>query len=198
MPLTLILGGARSGKSDLAMRLAWSTGRPVLFVATMEPADEESRLRVAAHRAARPRHWRTIEAPIALLDVLTAEARAGETVVIDCVTLWISNLLMASLGDADVDAAEMDAAVGSAVSLAEKLGEWCAASAGDVFVVTNEVGSGVVPPYALGRAFRDALGSGNRVLAARAERVLQVSAGMVIDLQAIGARSIESFGSSPR
>ena len=198
MALTLILGGARSGKSDLAVRLAAASGRPVLFVATMEPGDDELRARIAVHRAARPAEWRTVEAPIALLDALAAETRDGEFVLIDCATLWVSNLLLASLDDPDeAPAAEIDAAIGCAAGLAEKLASWCAEFAGEVAVVSNEVGAGVVPPYILGRAFRDALGSANRALAFRAGRVYLTAAGLALEVKSLGALPIEAFDEPP-
>jgi adenosylcobinamide kinase/adenosylcobinamide-phosphate guanylyltransferase len=198
MALALILGGARSGKSDLAVRLAASSGRPVLFVATMEPGDDELRARVAAHRASRPAEWRTIEAPVALLDALTAEACPDAFVIIDCVTLWVSNLLLAALGDAErATAGEIDAAVRSAVTLAEKLAAWCADAGAEVAAVSNEVGSGVVPAYALGRAFRDSLGGANRALASRASRVYWTTAGLVLELKSLGAVPVEAFGEEP-
>jgi adenosylcobinamide kinase/adenosylcobinamide-phosphate guanylyltransferase len=192
--LTLILGGARSGKSDLAVRLAAASGRPVLFVATLEPGDDEMRARIATHRAARPSGWRTVEAPIALLETLAAEARAGDCVLVDCVTLWISNLLLAAFGDGEPAASELDAATATITALATKLADWCAAVDGDVIAVSNEVGAGVVPTYALGRAFRDALGAVNRVLAARADQVYSMSAGLALELKSLGALPVESFG----
>ncbi|HXH83638.1 MAG TPA: bifunctional adenosylcobinamide kinase/adenosylcobinamide-phosphate guanylyltransferase, partial [Candidatus Tectomicrobia bacterium] len=88
--LTLIIGGARSGKSELALRLAHASGRDVLFVATMEPGDDELRERVARHRSERPAAWRTLEEPRDLVAVLEREARPGDVVVIDCITLWVS------------------------------------------------------------------------------------------------------------
>jgi adenosylcobinamide kinase/adenosylcobinamide-phosphate guanylyltransferase len=195
MALTLILGGARSGKSDLAVRFAAASGRPVLFVATMEPGDDELRARVAAHRATRPAGWRTIEAPVALLDALAAEARPGAFVIIDCVTLWVSNLLLGAIEDVErASAAEIDAGVRSVVSLAEKLAAWCANTGAEVAVVSNEVGAGVVPPYALGRAFRDALGGSNRALASRAQRVYWTAAGLALEIKALGALPIEADG----
>lgn len=198
MALTLILGGARSGKSDLAVRLAAGSGRPVLFVATMEPGDEELRSRVAAHRAARPAEWRTVEAPIALLDSLAAETRGGEFVVVDCATLWISNLLLTALDHPDqAQAAEIDTAIQCAAGLADKLGSWCVEFDGDVAVVSNEVGAGVVPPYALGRAFRDALGGANRALASRADRVFWTAAGLALEIKSLGALPIDAFGEPP-
>jgi adenosylcobinamide kinase/adenosylcobinamide-phosphate guanylyltransferase len=196
--LTLILGGARSGKSDLALRLAAASKRPVLFVATMEPGDGEMCARIDAHRAGRPDAWRTVEAPIALLDALAAEARAGDCVLIDCVTLWVSNVLLSSLGDdGSPTASEIESSVRAAVALAEQLARWGGNFDGEAIVVSNEVGGGVVPAYALGRAFRDALGGANRALASRAGRVYHVEAGLAVDLKALGAQPIESLGEAP-
>jgi adenosylcobinamide kinase/adenosylcobinamide-phosphate guanylyltransferase len=195
MGLTLILGGARSGKSDFALQLARASGRQVVFVATMDAGDDELRARIARHREERPREWRTVEEPIALLDALATHANAECFVIVDCLTLWISNLLLAALPSAD-DAApvEVDAAVRACVAQAEALAAWCAAFDGEVAVVSNEVGSGVVPAYALGRAFRDALGAANRSVAARADAVQHVVAGLAVDLKARGATFVAPRG----
>jgi len=196
--LTLIIGGARSGKSDLALRLAAASKLPVLFVATMEPGDDEMRARIDAHRIGRPEAWRTVEAPLALLDVLSTEARAGDCVLIDCMTLWVSNLLLSSLGAGESPGtSEIESSVRAAALLAERLAAWCESFDGDALVVTNEVGGGVVPAYALGRAFRDALGGANRALALHARQVYQVAAGLAVDLKALGAQPVEALGETP-
>ena len=101
--LTLILGGARSGKSDFALKLASASRRDVLFVATMEPGDAEMRARIAAHREQRPANWRTIEEPRTVVEALRREALPGDFVLLDCMTLWVSNLLMDMADQADVD-----------------------------------------------------------------------------------------------
>lgn len=192
--LTLILGGARGGKSALAERLAAASGRPVLFVATMEPGDDETRARIAAHRASRPPGWRTVEEPIALLDAL-GQSRPGDFIIIDCITLWVSNLLLSGIGDADTaTAGEIHAAVAATLPLAAQLAAWCAAFDGEVAVVSNEVGAGVVPAYPLGRAFRDAIGTANRALAARADRVYYAIAGLALEIKSLGAVPIEPSG----
>jgi adenosylcobinamide kinase/adenosylcobinamide-phosphate guanylyltransferase len=191
---TLILGGARSGKSDLAERLALASSRTVLFLATMEPRDDELRARVELHRAARPAAWRTVEEQRDLLAALEAHARPGDFVIIDCLTMWISNLLLARLGEADdTPAAEVAEAIELACASARTLGAWAAAFDGDVAAVSNEVGAGVVPAYPLGRAFRDALGGANRILAERADRVYWLAAGLALELKSLGARPIETF-----
>jgi adenosylcobinamide kinase/adenosylcobinamide-phosphate guanylyltransferase len=197
--ITLILGGARSGKSDLAVRLAEDSGRRVLVLATMQPGDGEMRSRVAAHRASRPGAWRTIEEPLQLADALDAHARPGDFVLIDCVTLWVSNLLLARLPEHDgISPERIDAAVGAVRSAVDALLSWAADFGGDVALVSNEVGLGLVPPYPLGRVFRDALGAANRTLAERADRVLYVVAGLVLDLRALGAVPLGRFGEARR
>ena len=92
--LSLLIGGARAGKSALAERLAHASGRPVLFVATMEPGDDELRARITDHRASRPAGWRTVEAPLDVAGAIRARARPGDFVIVDCLTLWVSNMLL--------------------------------------------------------------------------------------------------------
>ncbi len=195
---TLILGGARSGKSDLAQRLAIATGRDVLFIATLQPLDDEMRRRVDAHRAARPASWTTVEATADLVGALDAHARPGACVVIDCLTLWASNLLLAVVGESDDVPAERGAAAVDAIAdRASALLERIAAHDGEVIAVTNEVGLGVVPPTPLGRLFRDALGGVNRAFAARADRVFYLTAGLALELKSLGAVPLESLGAPP-
>src|SRR3954449_1863839 len=120
--LTLILGGARSGKSDFGMKLASASGRQVFFVATMEPGGEEMRARIAAHRAQRPGEWRTIEEPRRVVEALHRDARPAECVLLDCMTLWVSNLLIDAADEADVDA--LQAAVSGVRSHVDALIDW--------------------------------------------------------------------------
>ena len=193
MALTLIIGGARSGKSTLALRLARASNRPVTFIATMIPGDDELRSRVDVHRAERPRSWRTVEAPGDPAAALASIDPAGFA-VIDCITLWVSNLLLAaSPNETDLPPAAANIAVDDIVTRSTALADSAARYEGDVCMVTNEVGSGVVPAYALGRAFRDALGAANGVMARRAECVYSVTAGLAVDLKALGARTIDAF-----
>ncbi len=192
--LTLILGGARSGKSDLAERLAIASGRSVLFLATMDPRDDDLRLRVERHRAGRPAAWRTIEEQYNVPAALESQARPGDFVIVDCMTMWISNLLLARLGDSgEPPAAEVADAIEDACGQARALAAWAAAFDGDVAVVSNEVGTGVVPAYPLGRAFRDALGIANRACAEPADRVYGLIAGLALDVKSLGARPIDAF-----
>lgn len=193
--LTLILGGARSGKSDLAQRLATAGNRDVLFVATMQPLDDETRLRIETHRATRPGAWTTAEAPYDIVAAIDERARPGACVVVDCLTLWVSNLLLDQVGDgSNVPPQRGAAAVEAIVRRAAALAERAARHDGDAIVVSNEVGLGVVPATPLGRLFRDALGGANREVAARADRVYYLTAGLALELKSLGARPLESFG----
>ncbi len=159
-PLTLILGGARSGKSLAAERLITAAPPPWHYLATAEAYDEEMRARIAAHRARRGAGWITEETPLAIAAAL---ARAPGPVLLDCLTLWLSNLL---LGGHDIDA-ETDA-----------LEAALAGRPAPVVLVANEVGLGIVPDNALARRFRDAAGRLHQRLAARADRVIFMVAGL--------------------
>ena len=159
--LTLVLGGARSGKSRHAERLITAHPAPWVYIATAQAFDAEMQARIAQHRARRDDGWRTLEAP---LDLPAALADAGDApVLLDCLTLWLTNLM---LGEHDLPAsiAAFEAA------LADR--------AAPTLVVSNEVGLGIVPDNALARAFRDQAGLLNQRIAARADRVLFLVAGL--------------------
>lgn len=199
MPLTLIIGGARSGKSALAQRLAESSARPVLFVATMEPGDDETRARIATHRAERPSHWRTIEEPRDVVAALRRDASAADCVVLDCVTLWVSNLLLARIDDVDAPRPDdLERALADIATAAADFAGWAASFDGEAVAVTNEVGAGVVPPFPVARAFRDALGAANAALAAASEKVYYTVAGLALELRAAGARPISRISGNER
>lgn len=166
---TLILGGARSGKSALAERLARDGGREVVYVATAEVRDDEMATRIAAHRARRPGHWLCVEEPLALAATLRVHAHAGRCVLVDCLTLWLSNLLHA--GDERYEIERDD------------LLETLPTLAGDLFMVGNEVGAGVVPMGELSRRFVDESGRLHQAVAARCERVVLVFAGLPMTLK---------------
>ena len=186
--LILIIGGARSGKSSFAERLARQGGR-VLFVATAEALDDDMARRIAAHRSSRPVEWDTLEEPRNLADAVRDKMNDDtfkyDTVVVDCLTMWVSNLLLTFEGDADAER--------KIVGAARELLEVCEASGGTWVVVTNEVGLGVVPPSSLGRAYRDALGRVNSLVASRADKVYLMAAGLALDLKALGARHIDDL-----
>ena len=164
--LTLVLGGARSGKSRYAESLIAVLPPPWAYVATAEAGDHEMAVRIRAHRARRGPSWRTIEAPRDLTAAFAACERMP--VLVDCLTLWLSNLMLA---DADVNAE-----VG-------RLEEALAATVAPVVLVANEVGSGIVPDHALGRTFRDLQGLLNQRIAARADRVVLMVAGLPLALK---------------
>jgi adenosyl cobinamide kinase/adenosyl cobinamide phosphate guanylyltransferase len=170
MPLTLLLGGARSGKSRMAIELVAATGKPVVVVATGEARDAEMAERIARHRAERPREWTTVEEP---LDIQGAMSSAADDscVVIDCLTLWVSNLMEQEVSDDEI------------VALAGSTSEHVVTHPGLVVAVTNEVGSGVIPDNPLGRRFIDLLGRVNAIWAAGAEQTKFVIAGKVLDLR---------------
>ena len=163
---TLVLGGARSGKSRYAEGLITTLQPPWAYVATAEAGDEEMAERIKAHRARRGAGWRTLEAPRDLAAALAA--CKNMPVLIDCLTLWLSNLMLA---DADIDAE------------VERLEKALAAAATPVVMVANEVGSGIVPDHPLGRRFRDLQGSLNQRIAADADRVVLMVAGLPLALK---------------
>ena len=160
--LTLVLGGARSGKSRYAESLVMEFPPPWLYVATAEPLDGEMTARIAAHRARRGAEWRAVEAPRDLAGALAKNSDGG-AVLVDCLTLWLSNLMLA---DADIaaESARLEAAL--------------ARLAAPLVLVSNEVGFGIVPDNALARSFRDAQGQLNQRIAARADRVVLMVAGL--------------------
>jgi adenosylcobinamide kinase/adenosylcobinamide-phosphate guanylyltransferase len=170
MGMTLLLGGARSGKSALAVQLAASE-REVVFIATAEAGDDEMAARIARHRAERPTGWSTREEPIAVAESLAA-APPEACVILDCLSLWVSNLLGADWAD-DAVAAE-----------AERTASAGAARVGRTIVVSNEVGLGLVPESPLGRRYRDLLGHVNTAFAERADEGFFLVAGRVLRLEA--------------
>ncbi|MGH2736501.1 MAG: bifunctional adenosylcobinamide kinase/adenosylcobinamide-phosphate guanylyltransferase [Actinomycetota bacterium] len=169
MPLVVLLGGARSGKSSLTMRLASACGTPVTFVATAEARDTEMVDRIARHRAERPADWDVIEEPLDLLAGLD-KPPDGDCVIVDCLTLWVSNLIEQGLADDEVRERAVEAA------------DAARSRSGRTIVVGNEVGSGVVPMNELARRYRDLLGSVNAAWAARAHHSALLVAGRVVGL----------------
>ncbi|NOY56023.1 MAG: bifunctional adenosylcobinamide kinase/adenosylcobinamide-phosphate guanylyltransferase [Actinobacteria bacterium] len=169
MSLTVILGGARSGKSGMAQRLARATGRPVVFLATATAGDDEMAARIERHRRERPTDWVVIEEPVDLSGTL--ERIDGEdTVIIDCVTLWLSNVLGIGWSEPTI--------LAGAAETAQRAGT----RPGETIVVSNEVGMGVVPVTPLGRSFRDLAGRVNRTWVDAADRAGLVVAGRVLPL----------------
>ncbi len=166
--VSLVLGGARSGKSRFAENMIQRAAACGIYCATAEAGDAEMAARIAAHRARRGPFWRTIEEPLALAAVIAAEARSDRPLLIDCLTLWLSNLMLCGRS-----VEEEAAFLAAALRLA----------AGPVVLVANEVGMGLVPEAPLGRRFRDAAGWLNQDIAAIADRVVFVAAGLPLVLK---------------
>lgn len=167
-PVTLVLGGARSGKSRYAEAITVTHPRGCVYVATAGIDDAEMAERVRQHRARREAHWRTVEAPLALGAAIVAETEQGAAVLVDCLTLWLSNL-MAADRDPSRETEELIRALGQA--------------GGPVIFVANEVGLGIVPDNALARAFRDHAGRMNQRIAEIANDVVFVAAGLPLRLK---------------
>ncbi len=163
--LTLVLGGARSGKSRHAETLVMTTPSPWLYVATAQSFDGEMRARIAEHRARRDERWQTIDAPLGLAGAI---ASLQHPALVDCLTLWLSNVM---LDVRDVEAASFDLVAA------------LQAAPGPLVVVSNEVGLGIVPETPLGRRFRDAQGRLNQQVAAIADRVVLMAAGLPLVLK---------------
>ncbi|GLO53891.1 Bifunctional adenosylcobalamin biosynthesis protein CobP [compost metagenome] len=168
--LNLILGGARSGKSRLAEQLASASGLPVTYIATSQPLDGEMNQRVLLHRQRRPDDWGLIEEPLALAAVLRAEAGEGRCLLVDCLTLWLTNLLM--LEDDQRLAEERDALLACLEQLP-----------GTVILVSNETGLGVVPMGELTRRYVDLAGWLHQAVAERCQRVVLTVAGLPLMLK---------------
>ena len=167
-PVTLVLGGARSGKSRYAEGLLDRHPGRRVYLATAEVLDDEMAARVKAHRDRRDEDWKTVEEPLALAAALKAETEQGAAVLVDCLTLWLGNLL----GEARAVEAEIDGLVAS-------IGQF----GGPVVFVSNEVGQGIVPDNALARQFRDHAGILHQRLAQKADRVVFVTAGLPMNLK---------------
>jgi adenosylcobinamide kinase / adenosylcobinamide-phosphate guanylyltransferase len=165
--LSLVIGGARSGKSTFAEGLVSQTGRPRRYLATAEAWDDEMRAKIARHREDRGGDWTTVEAPLDLAPAL-AEALAGDVVLVDCATLWLTNHLLAD-HDLPAETDRLIAALSTCVA--------------PVVIVSNETGWGIVPDNALARRFRDAQGRLNQRLAAEAGLVVTVIAGLPLVLK---------------
>ena len=169
--LTLILGGARSGKSSFAEQIARESEKSVLFIATATAGDNEMAERISNHRAARPAEWQTLELPRGLGRNLAVPI--AEVVIVDCITLLISNILVSlpenTVAELVIDKIRIE--IEELIAVQVRLG-------GQWLIVSNEVGMGLVPPYTLGRVYRDALGWANQTLASAAQRVIFMAAGI--------------------
>lgn len=169
--VTLVLGGVRSGKSRFALDLA-SNAQQVTFVATARASDDEMRRKIARHRSERPAHWQTREEPLKIAQAISSGHQSSDLIVIDCLTLFAANLMEACGEDKSAIRAAMD----------ELRSALCATNC-RVVLVSNEVGSGIVPEYASGRQFRDLLGELNQQVAAIADQVVLMVAGLPLAIK---------------
>ena len=167
---TLILGGVRSGKSRYAAQLALVTACPVALIVTGRALDEEMAARIATHRRNRPTHWAVVEEPIHLAAALREAAAAARLVIVDCLTLWLSNLLCGE------DAGALERETEDLLATLPELSVDCV-------LVSNEVGLGIIPASALARRFGDAAGTLHQALAARCDRVVLMVAGLPVSLK---------------
>jgi adenosylcobinamide kinase / adenosylcobinamide-phosphate guanylyltransferase len=184
MTRTFVFGGARSGKSAYAEKLAAGSGKPVIYVATAQAGDAEMRARIAHHRARRDEAWITVEEPLALGAVLRERSAPGNVVLVDCLTVWLSNLLfcenreypeVGNIVPPERFREERDA-------LLTAIEDVC----GEIVIVSNEVGMGIVPQGAISRWFVDEAGRLNQAVAARCDRAVWVAAGMPLVLKGQG------------
>ena len=180
MSITFILGGARSGKSRFAQELAAKQGKRVLFVATGEALDEEMRVRIETHKRSRAPTWKTLEVPTGVAKAMKGKIGDAEVVIIDCVTLLVSNLM----GTVDIEVETLEKKIAAEL---KDLFAFMRTTKAHFIIVSNEVGLGVVPAYPAGRVYRDALGMANQMLAKNADEVYFMVAGIPILLN--GAHS---------
>jgi adenosylcobinamide kinase/adenosylcobinamide-phosphate guanylyltransferase len=180
--IVLLLGGARSGKSRLAQEMAKGTGNKVLFVATGTAGDEDMHQRIAMHKQDRPVEWRTLEAPLNIGKQITANLGDAQTVIIDCITLLVSNVFcryteeqFGEIPDTDLDA-EINLEINGILDCLQK-------TEATFFLVSNEVGLGIVPDNRMARLYRDSLGRANQVLAQSADEVYFLVAGIPIRIK---------------
>lgn len=178
-PLTLVLGGARSGKSHFAQALANERNGLVVYIATAQALDTEMQQRVAKHRHERPAHWQTLELPLAVAQGYCQSGLKPAVVLLDCLTLLVSNVILAECPDEEIEAEKAMAAVEHEL---DALLELIKQDKAQWIIVSNEVGMGLVPPYPLGRVYRDALGIANQRLAAIAAQVFLMVAGIPLPI----------------
>ncbi|HEX3045539.1 MAG TPA: bifunctional adenosylcobinamide kinase/adenosylcobinamide-phosphate guanylyltransferase [Bacillota bacterium] len=186
--IVLVTGGARSGKSAFAQELAKEIGGSVVYIATAEGRDKEMRDRIAKHQAARPSTWQTIEAPLDLAGAIRSASLSNATVIlIDCLTLFVSNLFLQELGPLNETenpeiAPEIEVKIETKISEVIEVAQSAPAL---VIFVSNEVGTGLVPPYNLGRIYRDVVGRVNQQVAGVAGKIFWLSCGIALELKSL-------------
>jgi adenosylcobinamide kinase/adenosylcobinamide-phosphate guanylyltransferase len=170
--MIFVFGGARSGKSRYAVEAAKKYAKKTVFIATAAALDDEMKERIRLHKAARPKEWGLIEEPVNLSDAVLGMKPVYGAAIIDCVGLWVSNLLLADMKDGDIEKRikELGASIRDAKT-------------GIVIIVSNEVGEGIVPGDPLSRRFRDLVGSANQVMAACADEVIMMKVGIPVRIK---------------
>ena len=182
--LVLVLGGARSGKSSCAESLA-RQGERTLFVATAQALDDDMKQRILKHRERRPASWDTLEESLDPVAAIPSALSGHDTVLLDCLTVWVSNLLLEMEDEADAEA-EILARAGALLDLYEQVDtRW--------ILVSNEVGLGIIPETELGRRYRDLLGRVNQLFATRADKVYLMVAGLALELKSFGALPVSGL-----
>ena len=195
--IIMVTGGARSGKSRFAQDLARELGGRTVYIATAGAEDDEMAQRIAKHQAGRPETWETIEVPLALTDAIRSCRGKADTVIVDCLALFVNNLIgekMGPLGENDnpyMDPAMEDYIAAEITNIVRAAAE----VSGVVIFVTNEVGQGLAPPYHLGRFFRDALGRANQTVAAAADKVFVLHCGVAVELKSLSVSPGQAAGS---
>jgi len=169
--ITFILGGARSGKSRFAVKLAQGNGRKVAFIATCLPLDSEMKKRIGIHKKTRPSHWRTFEAPRDMPSLLKQIGHKFETIIIDCLTLLVSNLLLKGLDGNDIES-QVNKILRSLKKIKAR-----------AIIVSNEAGLGIVPENKLARDFRDIAGRINQTVASKSDEVIFMLAGLPLKIK---------------
>ena len=170
--MTFILGGARSGKSRYAAEIAKNLRKNTVFIATATALDEEMKERIRLHKISRPKEWDLIEEPMNLSGVILGLKTIYDVAIIDCVGLWVSNLLMANMEDRAIER-----------RIKELTTSILKAKAGLIIIVSNEVGGGIVPGDPLSRRFRDLVGLANQIIAAKADEVIMIQAGIPVKIK---------------
>lgn len=183
--LILVIGGARSGKSAFAERLAMQSGHSVAYIATATAGDDEMRDRIAHHQAARPSTWHTIEESLHLAEAVHQAALLADVILLDCMTVWLSNWLLVQDELASIESTPASVYSEGAMQEIEALLRVVSTLDANkrLVIVTNEVGLGIVPAFPLGRVYRDILGAVNRRLAEEAARVYLLVAGLAVDIK---------------
>jgi len=179
--LILVTGGARSGKSSFAEKLAKEANKDVTYLATCQALDEEMALRIEEHKKRRPKNWKTIEEPLNASSVIEKEGKSDRVILLDCLALLVANLIF-SKGDSTSEL--IDQAVLNEIKTLAKISKDVPAS---VIIVTNEVGMGIVPEYPLGRAYRDTLGKANQILASEVDEVYLLVCGIPVNVKQLQA-----------